>query len=319
MLSMTPWLLLLAVLAASIHCHPIAPGNYSQDRVLDYFHLSISKDAKVRIKYHDHPLKSEDCKFLSSGGLLQFELKRDDQGRLRGAHHAGTPSVFKAINETHLLEASGNKELLWRRTSADEMKSQLVEVAMIQNPNNRSDAFIREAFSPSRTPPVYYWSGVYGVSACPTVEIYGIDERHTASKLIGITMAHFRVWQDFYWRHKSDDRGQRILILESDIHCSREFCGDIAIEHINRTDKDMLYVGFCVWNNEPLPPYCSHAYAISVRAAKILSNFVSFCRAPVDVMMTEVLYSNDLTWAIVDTGKNLDLSHTDGLIVQNDW
>ena len=315
---MTPWLLLLAVLAASIHCHPIAPGHYSQDRVLDYFHLSISKDAKVRIKYHDHPLKSEDSKFLSSGGLLQFVLRRNDQGRLRGAHHAGTPSVFKAINETHLLEASGNKELLWRRTSADEVKNQLVEVAMIQNPNNRNDAFIREAFSPSRTPPVYYWSGVNGVSACPTIKTK-VDANHTSSKTIGTTMAHIRIWQDFHWRHRSDDRGQRILILESDVHCSREFCGDIAIEHIERTDKDMLYVGFCYKDDPSHPPYCSHAYAISVRAAKILSTNVFSCVSPVDTQMAKLGDSGDLTWATVDTAEDIVMFQTAGLILQNDW
>ena len=317
MLSMTPWLLLLAVFVASIHCHPIAPGKYSQDRVLDYFHISVSEDADIRIKYHDHLLKPGNCKFLPSGELLQFELKRDDQGHLRGSHHDSTPSTFKSIDDTHRLEVYGDRELLWTRESPDEVKNQLVEIAMIQNPNNRSDAFIREAFSPSRTPPVFYWDGVYGISKCPTTQTK-TDKDHSATKVIGTTMAHIRIWQDFYWRHRSNDEGQRILILESDVHCSREFCGDIAIELINRTDKDLLFIGWCVFNDSRRCPLCLHAYFISVRAARILSTDVFPCVNAGDEQISAMGNSGVLTWATVDTGKNRVKLRTDGLILQ-DW
>ena len=319
---MTPRLL-LAVLVASIHGHPtsISPGKYSLTRVLDYFWLSLSEEAEVRINYHGHSLRSEDSSFLPSGELLQFGLRRDDQGHLRGAHHAGKPCVFKAVNETHLLEVRGDKSLLWEREAA-EVKSQLVEIAVIQNPNHRSDEFIREAFSPSRAvPPVYYWDGVYSVSECPTTEIQGLGTYHNASKLIGITMAHLRVWQEFYRRHRDGDHRRRILIFEADIHCAFEFCGDLALEHIDRSDRDVLYVGWCRIIDPSHPPYCAHAYSISVRAAKILIDNVFPCLSPVDTQLSNLGDSGILTWAAVevDTREDMVKWHTAGLILQNDW
>ena len=314
--SMFLWFVLVGVLTASTHQIPIAPGKYSQQGILDCFHISVSEDALLQITYHGHSLKPVGLSFLPNGEQLQFELKRDDQGQLRGGHHEGTPSIFKAINNTHLLEVQGDKELLWERESDDEVKNQLVEVAMI----GRNEDFIREAFSPSSTPPVYYWDGVYGLNECPTVEMSHLDQDHTASKIIGITIAHFRIWQEFYRRHRFGDEEQRILILESDIHCSREFCGDIAIEHINRTDKDLLFIGWCNIVDSSKPPKCTHAYSISVRAAKILINNVFPCVRPIDDQLSELGDSGDLTWATANIGKDyVVVWKTEGLILQNDW
>ena len=318
---MLPCLLLLINLVVSLHGLGISPGKYSRLWDLDYFNLTVSAGSKVEITYHHHLIQVEKCEFLPNGELVQFELPWDHIGRLRGAQPSELASVIKVFNSTHLTEAQGNKVRLWERVANEVAENKLVEIAMIQKPNTHNTAFIHKAFTLSPMPSVYYWDGIYGVSECPTTEVMFKDKYHDASKIIGITLAHFRIWQEFYRRYRDGDQRQRILILESDIHCHREFCGDIALEYINNTNKDILFIGWFYMDRHHgnKPPLCSHAYSISVAAAKILIDNVFPCSLPVDDQIARACERGILTWDTAGAKEDQRLGQTAGLIRQNKW
>ena len=314
--------LLFANLFSTLHCSHISPGKYSRLLDLDYFHIAVNGE-KVEITYHHHLVHIENATFLPDGELAQLELPWDHNGRLRGARHSELRSVIKAYNTTHIVESHGDQEWLWRRVSdEDEVENRLVEIAVIGKPNTRDETFIHRAFTLSPMPAVHYWGGIYGVSECPTNEVGYLDKNHNASKVIGITLAHYRIWQEFYRRYRDGDWKKRILILESDIRCGPKFCGDIAAEHINRTDKDFLFIGWCdiiPSDNFQEPPVCAHAYSISVKAAKILMDNVFPCLSPVDGQITRLCKRGLLSWATAGPDEDRQLRQTSGLIRQHGW
>lgn len=316
-------LLPLAVLSLAIN-----PGKYCRIPDLDCLHISAAAGGETAVEYHQRSIETKST-FSTGGGLSSLEVHwdrhRHSQGHLRG----NFTSQFTAVNATHLREVVGDSVCLWERASKINAKQKLVEIAVLvkKNPDGTVltyDVFIHRAFTGNSTP-VYPWDGVYGLDACPTAEIEHLDEHHFPSKIIGLTLAHYRVWQEFYRRYRHHDPESRILIVEADVRCSREFCGDLAIEHIQRTDKDILFVGWCRARDSDFsePPLCSHAYAISVKAAKVLMDNVFPCVGPLDDQMQDLCKKNALTWGTagvheIDPLRNARMQ-TYGLIRQLGW
>ena len=211
-------------------------------------------------------------------------------------------------------------EFVWRRVAENETRNNLAEIAILSKRNVRDAGFLRTAFSNDR-PPLYHWDGVYGVNECPTTRVQYVDKGHSPTKIIGITSAHYRVWQEFYRRHRYGDLNTRILIMEGGIRCNHDFCGDIAIEHAKATDKDILFLGWCYFetkSNFSDPPLCAHAYSISVRAANMLMNNIFPCTSPVDVQLANLCKDGILSWGTVRTGANYSVPYkTVGLIRQD--
>ena len=315
---------LLAILVSPLCGHSISPGKYCRLPDLDCMHISVAEGVTTTIEYHHHSIETE-SHFSPNGELTNFEVRWDRYRRMHGSLRARVSSVFTALNKSHLTEAFGDAEFIWERVDDVSTKQKLVEIAVLKKKVRNEtivhkDAFIHHAFSMNSIPPVYYWDGVYGIDECPTTGVRHLDTDHSASKVIGIVLAHYRIWQEFYRRHKDSDPESRILILEADIRCSREFCGDIAIEHINRTDKDLLFIGWCrVRNNDmSAPPLCAHAYAISVKAAEKLLTNVFPCLSPVDGQIFTLCKDGKLSWALAGNDEN-HLMHTSGLIRQTGW
>ena len=315
---------LLAVLVSPLRGHSISPGKYCRLPDLDCLQISIAAGVMTIVEYHQHSLETESS-FSPNGELVKLEVRWNQHRHTHGSLRARISSQFTALNESHLTEASDDERSLWERSPDISKKQKLVEIAVLKkkthnDPSLGHDAFIHRAFSRNSTPPVYYWDGVYGIDQCPTTDVRYLDKNHSASKVIGIALAHYRIWQEFYRRHRDNDPESRILILEADIRCSREFCGDIAIEHINRTDKDVLFIGWCrVRNNDTsAPPVCAHAYSISVKGAKVLLGNVFPCISPVDGQISNLCQEGMMTWATVTSEENR-LMQTSGLIRQVGW
>ena len=292
----------------------IAPGKYSRLIDLDYFHLSVPDNDTVHIKYHGHTVKNVTSTFLSTGELVEFQFgwcKRKSREVI---------STLRAINDTHLMESKMGEEYIWRRVSENETRNHLAEIAILSKRNARDGGFLRTAFSSDR-PPLYHWDGVYGINECPTTPVQYVDKGHSPTKIIGITSAHYRVWQEFYRRHRFGDWNTRIIILEGGIRCNYAFCGDVAIEHVKATDKDILFLGWCYFDMEAgftAPPVCAHAYSLSVRAANVLMNNVFPCLSPVDGQIAHLCKEGLLTWETVKTGHNYSVPYkTVGLIRQD--
>ena len=323
---------LLAILLPLLRGLAVSPGKYCRLPDLDCMLISTTAGLTTSVEYHTHSIETK-SEFSPSGELTALEVHWNNYHHSHGSLRPKVSSFFSfftALNETHLIEACGANDFLWVKVSDMSSGNKLVEIAILTKKINetiiRNDEFINHAFTGDAKPPVYYWTGVYGIDKCPTNDVFHIDQYHSASKIIGIVLAHYRVWQEFYRRYKDGDPERRILILEADVHCSRRFCGDIAIEHINRTDKDFLFIGWCRARNSDMSkvPVCAHAYAISVRAAKVLIDNIFPCVSPVDDQVVELCNEGKLTWATVgldeiqSTEQIYDF-RTSGLIRQIGW
>ena len=296
----------------------IVSGKYRRVLDFDYLHLTVHLGENAAdITYHNHTRKNVPCVFTAEGSLNRFLFHRVIHRR-KGIdyHRQSIEGTFTAFNDTFLLEIAEGKEALWKLVDPNELRNFPVEIAIIQKTPEADEAFMHHAFTVPSMPRVYYWDGIYVGQGCPTVDTLHGDSNHTPAKIVGTSMAHYRIWQEFYRRYKGGDQDQRIFILEGGIHCAQDFCGDIALEQIASTSKDILYVGWChMQHGITSPPYCLHAYSISVRAAALLIPNVYPCLGPADVTVRQLCRGGNLTWALAAVEDPLLPFQTEGLHV----
>jgi len=200
---------------------------------------------------------------------------------------------------------------VWRRNPLN------VEVAVITDVKDPTKVdkvkqMLADSFPDSgeHHPHAYLWSGVRA-QACPTHDmgVYN-DEHHDISKIVGTTTAHFRIWVEFYRRHRHNNPNARIIIFEDDALCSEKDCGDRAIRQIQVSKADIFYLGWCYYHGDKYlknyPPLCLHAYSLTVRGAYTLMNNVYPCLKPGDNQVADLGYHKKLSWAIANiTGSPL--------------
>lgn len=316
------WLTTLPILSVALLNSSVQPGKYRRLSDLDYFSLNFSHDGAPEILYHHYKLTNVSFKLSDDGELTHFRFPAPRNHPLDGRQQI-LESSFRVLNASYLEEIQGVKKYLWKYLPNHESRNNLVEVAFLEKYPSRDRKFIENAFSPQTRPPVYFWEGVYGISSCPTTPLKYIDKTHSASKIMGITMAHFRIWQEFYRRFRYDDQSRRLLILEGGVRCARSFCRDLAMEYINSVSEDILFLGWCYMSAEvgfEDPPVCAHAYSISVKAAKILLNHIFPCISPIDGQIANLCKEGKLTWERVTAqGNRIRRGKTMGLIRQEDW
>lgn len=125
------------------------------------------------------------------------------------------------------------------------------EIAMIieSNKHTQAQVFFNHSF-PNRDDydndalQFYEWSGVFAGECGTSPPNTYHDKSHTRAKIIGITMAHKRVWEDFAHRNFKDkdkdndklsnklNKNSYIIVFEHDAICERRDCGRLAIEQI---------------------------------------------------------------------------------------
>jgi len=209
-----------------------------------------------------------------------------------------------------------------------------IEVALITDTTNQDKVsqgyvFLDETFPESGTfhPNTYLWSGLWA-EECPTHPMENTDKDHNGSKIIGTTMAHYQIWQEFYRRHQdSENPQQRIIIFEDDAECAVPNCGDIAIKQLLKVDYDIVWLGWCWYYGGWIPPFCLHAYSINVRAAKVLTQNVFPCVRPGDNFVADLGRQGVVSWTLANVsyqyiqgkygGKEThDFGETKGLFTQ---
>ena len=275
----------------------------------------------MNIVYHNHTLKNVPSVFHADGSLMRFRFHRVVHRIIeRDYHRQLMEGEFSRLNETVLVETVEGKEVQWTLVDPNEARNFPVEIAMIQKSPEADEEFMRHAFTLTKLPPIYHWEGVYVDHACPTVDPSHVDSYHSPKKIVGIAIAHFRIWQEFYRRYRNGDQDKRILIFESGLRCAQDFCGDIALEQVASTTKDVFFIGWChIELAATEPPYCLHAYSITVRAAGfLLSNFFP-CDAPCDVTVQRLCKGGKLTWALASVENSPTPKYkTEGLMRQ-EW
>jgi len=177
--------------------------------------------------------------------------------------------------------------------------------------------------------PIRKWGSVVAKGLeCPTYQPNEINPTHWPDKIVGITMAHKRIWEDFAARNAnqtSSDNSPFLVIFEKDAMCAVEGCGNHALKAIQGAKEDLVYLGWC-WQKLQTGnfPRCAHAYAVSVRGAKFLNEFVEICNEHVDYQMAVAEEKALISWKLIEPPSdarplfNSTVRITHGLFIQ-DW
>jgi len=245
----------------------------------------------------------------SSSSVLSFRVL--DDGRLESRESDGgeattwTLALRRVVEAAIILDVTNEKQ----RRDADKFAS----------------THLRRLVS--RGAPIHKWGSVVARGLeCPTYHPKEINPTHWPDKIVGITVAHKRIWEDFALRYsnQTSDNSPFLIVFEKDALCAVENCGHIALNVLSSAREDLVYLGWC-WQQlaTGLYPRCTHAYALSVRGAVILSAYVKVCREHVDMQMAEAEEKALITWRLADVPKdakpllNLTARHTHGLFIQN--
>ena len=107
----------------------------------------------------------------------------------------------------------------------------------------------------------------------------------------GSNIAHMQVWDQFYRnrRNCASYHNDIMIIFEDDAYPAVESIADATIAAVQNmsADTDVLFLGYCLSKSEASEygfpwesgrcPYCLHAYAITVSAAKKLLDLIDPC------------------------------------------
>lgn len=206
----------------------------------------------------------------------------------------------------------------------------IVEVACITNMKNpdkvaMSYRMLNESWAHwNNKVPIHLWDAVW-TGACPTGSMasHQLDKDvHPPSKLIGISMAHQRIWQEYYRRHRHTGKRGYIVIMEDDAICEKTpWCSDQAQKHLETSTADLVYLGWCVYKGKPKPPLCTHAYAVTPRGARTLFREIFPCDIPLDIGMSKFGETGAINWEVADLNGASQLveMNTAGLWRQQGW
>ena len=206
----------------------------------------------------------------------------------------------------------------------------IVEVACITNMKNpdkvaMSYRMLNESWAHwNNKVPIHLWDAVW-TGACPTGSMasHQLDKDvHPPSKLIGISMAHQRIWQEYYRRHRHTGKRGYIVIMEDDAICEKTpWCSDQAQKHLQSSTADLVYLGWCVYKGKPKPPLCTHAYAVTPRGARTLFREIFPCDIPLDIGMSKFGETGAINWEVADLNGASQLveMNTAGLWRQQGW
>ena len=143
-----------------------------------------------------------------------------------------------------------------------------------------SETFPNPIFSRSMWPPAY-------TDNCPGISFSDATSWHKVHKSgfqRGLILAHRQVWESFV-KHYEDTRSDissyaspKIIIFENDAMEIDPAAPDIAYQSVTNMTSDLHFLGHC-YDREPLkkPPQCTHAYALTVRGAKVLLANMDWC------------------------------------------
>lgn len=120
----------------------------------------------------------------------------------------------------------------------------------------------------------------------------------------GSNIAHISTWQNFVQARKNcSGNADKMIVFEYDAFVGLPDAGELAITVVNNMTTDLHYLGYCFHKPANHPrisgeaPYCLHAYAITIRGAKILLDLVDPCGPYADVQLSRLADAGLIDWS----------------------
>jgi DNA polymerase III epsilon subunit-like protein len=98
-------------------------------------------------------------------------------------------------------------------------------------------------------------------------------------------IAHGLIWEHFIRersRANSTNENDAIIVFEDDVFEARENAAELAVKAVENMKTDFLFLGHCCHYKLDEPPYCLHAYAMTLRGAKKMLPHLDHCGDPID-------------------------------------
>lgn len=117
----------------------------------------------------------------------------------------------------------------------------------------------------------------------------------------GLLMAHKTLWADFVYRSQQtphDFKNGVLIVFEDDVFPRVTDFVEATLKETVDMKVGLKFLGWCLGNpfQHETPPYCTHAYAVSLDAAKKMANGVIDCGPSIDVQMISMAKSGVVTW-----------------------
>ena len=133
----------------------------------------------------------------------------------------------------------------------------------------------------------------------------------------GSNLAHIAAW-DSFWRSRRScglESNDILIVFEYDALPGRPDAGEITIEAVKSMTTDFMFLGYCYHkpHHHPLlnkqAPYCLHAYAMTLRGAKIMLDEMDACGPFADVQVARAIDKGIITCSYINA--TMDLTYLD--------
>ena len=117
-------------------------------------------------------------------------------------------------------------------------------------------------------------------------------------------IVHKECWDQFVRQRKSNSERQNfseeddvLVIFEDDVIALFPNANELMIEEINKSNADILYLGWCYWVDKSFPPLCMQSYAVTSVGAKKLVDIIDPCGfLPLDEQIQKAGRDNFISW-----------------------
>lgn len=132
----------------------------------------------------------------------------------------------------------------------------------------------------------------------------------------GLLIAHKIIWDDFLYRSEPQSLNFTdgvLMIFEDDVFPRIPNFVERALSEVYHMNVDLKFLGWCFGdrNNLETPPYCTHAYALTLAGIRKLTSFVVPCGPSVDVQMIAVAKKKQISWAYASLESYSDAGSND--------
>ena len=295
----------------TVYSNTLAPGLYKEKKDNLNMTIIIQMDGRT-IESYGREEAEVTIYYDKMGFLKKFALRKAN----------GSMHFFKLLSHGTIAEIDHTSKAKIRTWHLEQKKA--IEISVIgygetlKLASSRFSSIFRNKIN------ITSWESCW-MRECPTFNLKGeIDEWRSGDKVVGSTTCHKTVWEEFVRRANLLEPSNitqiehYIIIFEQDAYCGVSNCGDMALQEVQLTTADILYLGWCYQKNTYTCPACAHAYALSLHGARVLLNRVYNCGGLADHQMRRAANDGFLSWATVKMPISItQTTTTKGLFIQN--
>ncbi len=125
--------------------------------------------------------------------------------------------------------------------------------------------------------------------------------KHSEGFERGLLMVHKTIWSDFVYRSTQEPNkftNGTLIIFEDDVFPRVPNFVEATLKETIDMKVGLKFLGWCLGNpfQHEQPPYCTHAYAISLDAALTMAAGVIDCGPSIDVQMINMAKTIPISW-----------------------